>query len=288
MTWKYLKSLRFSVAALAAVGSLVVSPAARAEFQPRDVVPGRGLAMPASRAISTGNEAIFSNPAGLLAALRYTAQVDYHHATGPGADAVLLSVVDSKTNPTFPLAFGYRYFGGGGEDGYSGWTTDLASAVSVLGLFTIGGKLSYQSYVARGRDLKRFTGDVGVLVPIGPLSFGAVAHNLVNVDSPDAPRGVGVGAAFGDDLGFRVAADLRFDWPIGAREPVRSFMFSAETLLGGALPLRGGFEWDELRQSGYWSAGTGVVMMPFGFDLSVRRDDAGIFQWVLSAKWFGN
>lgn len=261
--------------------------AGRSETQPRDIIPGRGLAMPASRAISTGNEAIYTNPAGLLAALRYTAELDYHHATGPGADAMVISILDSKTNPFIPIGLGYRYFGGGGAEGYSGWTTDFASAVNVLGLFTLGGRLSYQSYTARGRDLKRFTGDLGLLVPIGPVSIGAVAHNLVNVDSPDAPRGVGVGVAFGDDMTFRLAADMRWDWANGALSPTRSFMFSGETLLGGVAPIRGGFEWDDLRKSGYWSAGTGIVIQPIGLDLSVRRDDAGIFQWVLSVKYFG-
>jgi hypothetical protein len=268
---------------------VVLAGPAFAQVQPRDFLPARAVAMPANRAVSTGNEAIFANPAGLAAASRYTAQLDYQHATGTatGGNGIVVSVVDSVSNPTFSTGIAYRYLSTGNGGGYQGWMTDLAVGVPVLGLFFLGTRVSYLSYTANGRDLKRFTGDVGFLVPLGPLTIGAVGTNLINVDSPEAPRGFAGGLAFGDDRTFRLAADLRYDFVAGAPEPVRSLSLGGEYFLGGAFPLRAGWEWDDLRGNRYLTGGIGAIAGRIGADVSVRVDKDGVYQWAFALQVYG-
>lgn len=268
---------------------LASAPAARAEVQPRDFLPARAVAMPANRAIATGNEAIFVNPAGLAAATRYTAQLDYQHATGAatGGNGIVVSVVDSISNPQFSTGLAYRYLSTGEGGGYQGWMTDLAVGVPVLGLFIIGTRVTYLSYTANGRDLKRFTGDLGFMMPLGPLTLGAVGYNLINVDSPEAPRGFAGGVAFGDDLSFRLAADVRYDFLPGMVDAQRTVSFGGEYLLGMAFPLRVGYELDDVRQNTYISGGIGAILGNVGADVSLRVDKAGVYQWAFSLKVFG-
>lgn len=260
---------------------------ARGDVQPRDFVPARAVALPASRAIATGNEAIFVNPAGLAAAQRYTIQMDYSLATGRGANAIVLSLADSVSNPQFATGIAYRYLSTEEGNGYQGWMTDVALGVPVLGLFMLGTRLSYMDYTAHGRNLKRFTGDVGFLVPIGPVMIGGTGFNLINVDSPEAPRGFAAGLAFGDDRTFRIAADLRYEWIPNDANAFRALAVAGEHLLMGAFPLRVGYEWDDLRGTQFLTAGVGALLPPVGADVSARYDmKSGVYQWIFALKLF--
>lgn len=253
----------------------------------RDFVGARAVAMSAGRGVATGNEAIFLNPAGLGAAQRYTAQLDYNHATGSaGGNGVVISVADSVSNPRFPGGVAYRYLSTGeGPDETRGWITDLAFGYVFTPNIVFGVRGSYLSYTEGDENVRRITGDVGTMFLLSRLSLGLVGYNLINVDSPQAPRGFGAGVAFGDDFTFRVAADYRLDFLLDDT-PVHSYSVGGEYLLAN-FPLRFGHEWDNFRQTRYWSGGLGIVLQQFGIDLSYRRDArTGENLWAAAVKMF--
>jgi len=181
-----------------------------------------------------------------------------------------VSIADSLSNPRFPTGLAYRYVSAGSGDAtQKGHFTDFAMAFPVGGSFLLGGRLTYFNYTVEDKELQRITGDLGLLLGWSGLSVGVVGFNLVNVDSPDSGRGLGAGISYGDERLWRVAADYRLDFTTHA---VHSFSAGADLLVAEAIPLRGGYIWDNLRGREFWSAGTGLLFSQFGVDASFRRD----------------
>lgn len=258
----------------------------------KDVTTARAVALGSSRAMASGNESVFTNPAAAGTTRHYTAQLDYLHSTAPadtndGGDAIILSIGDSLSNPSFPTAIAYRYMslGPGGSD-TKGWVTDLAVAMPIGEAFSLGVRGTYLSYKEGSRDLSQFTGDLGGLLRLGIFQVGTVGFNLISVDSPDAARGVAVSAAITDDVTWRLGGDVR--WQFGFEEARRSWTVAGEYLLGGILPLRVAYDSDAIRDTTFWSGGSGLIISKFGFDVSYRRDmrsNEGL--WAFSLKVFG-
>jgi hypothetical protein len=263
----------FAVLSLAA--ATLGSPAARA-VGPSDFSGARALGMGVSRATAVSNDAIFLNPAGLGAAPRYVLEFDYNHDTSTkdaatGGDGIALSIADSVSNPKYPTGIAYRYMAtGSGAQEFKGHVTDLAMAFPMAEKMLLGARLTYLAYNYGGTDLMRVTGDLGWLLAAGNFAVGLVGFNLVDVDQfPGADRGLGAGVSYGDPKVWRVGADYRLDYPGQAKH---SFALGGEFLLAEAFPMRAGWIWDGLRNTQYWSAGTGIVTKEFGFDVSYRRD----------------
>lgn len=259
---------------LAAVG-LLMATTSQASVAPRDFVPSRALAVGASRAMALGNEAIYLNPAGLALDRRYTMQLDYSHVPGEdwGGNGVTVSIADSISNPKLPMGISYRYLSAkSGDVQTKGAITDLALAHPIASWLLVGARMSYLTYVEGGRDFKQFTGDVGLMGLVGPLTLSAVGFNLIQVDSPNAARGVSTGVALGDGHRYRIGADVRWEWANPKAAAVTSYAAGAEYLLANAIPLRVGLDWDEVRQARYWSLGAGFLTAQFGADISYRRD----------------
>lgn len=269
---------------------LVLMPGALA-VSPKDVLPARSVGLGGSRGTASANSAIFLNPAALGASRQYTAQFDYVHADTPtvddGGDAIVVSIADSLSNPQFPTGIAYRYMSlGPAGDNAKGWITDFALGIPLTQNFLLGTRVSYLSYEQGGRDLSKFTGDLGAMLVLDYLQVGVVGFNLLKVDSPEAARGVAGSVSLTDSRHWQIGGDMRWEWM--GPTVARSWGAGAEYLLGGALPVRVGFEHDAVRSTSFWSTGTGLVFRQFGVDVSYRRDittGAGI--WAFSGKLFG-
>lgn len=259
---------------------------------PKDFMPARGVAMGGGRATSSGNESIFLNPAALGATRRYAVQLDYAHLTGGdvggAGDGLVLSVVDSVSNPSFPTGLAFRYLSvGEGADETKGNTKDFALGFPLSQGILIGTHVTHLSYTSNGREFSQFTGDLGLVLLLAPLSLSFVGFNLIQVDSPELARGLATGVSLTDELSYRLTGEVRWEWTGAA--PVQSYTVGAEYLLGEAFPIRAGYEWDKVRQAEYWSVGSGFVSQTFGFDVSYRHDRATEQSvWAFALKVFGN
>lgn len=258
---------------------------------PRDFVPARGVAMGGGRLAASGNEAIFLNPAALGMRRAYTLQLDYTSSSGANAaqdgSALVLSIVDSVSNPLFPTGIAYRYVSiGEGKDEKTLSSKDVSVAIPIGGTFWLGTHLTYLSFSEDKKEYGGFTGDVGLLAAFGEVKAGLVATNLINVDSSDAVRGLGVGLALSDEYTYRFSSDLR--WDFLADKAPRSWTIGAEYVLADVLPLRLGYDWDSTRATEFASFGTGFQTAQFGFDVSYRLDrTADVGYWAFAMKLFG-
>lgn len=257
-------------AVLAAV--LLSGPAAAVEELPTpgasDLSRARALSLGnAFRAVATSNDALFLNPAGMAAGRKYA--VDGSFTLSPATDLRLwsFSVVDSKTSP---IAAGAAYSllrGDGLEGEVKGSVAHLGLAVPLAGFGSLGFGGKYLSF-DRPDPTHAITADVGLLVRLaGQLSAGAVATNVIDVKSDEAPFGAGFGLAYGDDVSFRLAGDVAFDLSREDSSPA-TVHAGGEYFVAGGLPLRVGFRRDVEASRNHVSGGLGFVTPTFGADVA--------------------
>jgi hypothetical protein len=67
-----------------------------------------------------------------------------------------------------------------------------------------------------------------------------------------------------------VVADWRIDFDRGPSTTNR-YSAGAEFLLGGFMPLRGGWTYDETLDTQWWSAGAGFVTKDVALDVAYRQ-----------------
>jgi hypothetical protein len=262
MAPRALAFLAVLLAAPVALGQGLSAPGAE------DVSRARSLAMGgAYRAVATSNDAIYLNPAGVALGQKYA--LDGNFALNPETDLRhwSVSVVDSKTTT---LAAGLSYTslrGHGAEGATKGSVTHLALGLPMADVGAIGFSAKYLSF-DRPDPTNAITGDVGLLVRLaGRLSAAAVAYNVVDVASTEAPFGAGFGLSYGDDLSFRLAADLALDLSREDDTPA-TVHAGGEYLLAGVLPVRVGFRRDLDRDVNHVSGGFGFVSPTFGADVA--------------------
>ena len=192
-----------SVVVVVVVVCLLAAFSARAQ----DFVGARPLALgEAYRAIASGNDAIYFNPAGLPTLKRYAVEGHSQMNLADENHQGDVSLVDSKTNP---LAVGLAYTFQGKELTRRftlEHTATLAVAYPIFDrLFSAGAGFKYKnvSDAIAGNYLNALTADVGLLSQIpGGISFAAVGYNIIPIRSVDSAH-VPVSAAFAGawDLG---------------------------------------------------------------------------------------
>jgi hypothetical protein len=110
------------------------------------------------------------------------------------------------------------------------------------------------------------------------VSLGVSGYNLLNAGHKTIqPRGIGVGAAVGDERHFQLSADWRGDFD---RKGKLTNLYAAggEVLLLDILPVRVGYLRDETRNASAWSAGVGLVSasglaVDFSYRQGIERTD---------------
>lgn len=213
---------RWALACLCLAGVLLPARTVRAQ----DFVGTRALSLGESyRAIATGNDAIYLNPAGISLIPRYSSELHYNQNLEKEDHQFDVSVVDSRTSP---LAAGLAYTFQGREGTRRQTrqhTATLALALPVFPrLFSVGVGLKYVniSDAVVGNYLNALSADVGGILqlPFG-LSVAAVGYNLVPIRSTDVPLSAGFAAAL--DLG-PLSAALLGGGPVGGLVPDASGM----------------------------------------------------------------
>jgi hypothetical protein len=295
------------------VAIVVASGAARAQ----DFVGARALGLgEAYRAIATGNDAIYFNPAGLPLLKRYSLEGQYLMNLVDENHQADISVVDSKTNP---LAVGLAYTFQGSELSRRPTLEHTATLAIGYPIFerwlSLGAGFKYKnvSDAIAGNYLNAVSADVGAIFAIdgAGLSFAAVGYNLIPIRSVESQHiPVSSGFAFAWDLGpasslffggnpalgaVQTAAGIPSQPPLGTMMgPLSGLTISGdwlinyetlygtryklsagvEYLLADLVPLRLGYLFDEVDgvdSEHRVSAGLGVILPYFGFDISYQQ-----------------
>ena len=278
----------------------------------QDFIGARALSMgEAYRAVATGNDALYFNPAGLPVLKRYALEGQYLLSLSDENHQGDISVVDSKTSA---LAVGLAYTFQGSEltrRATIGHTATFGIAYPVFDkLFSIGAGLKYKnvSDAIAGNFLNAVTADVGVLSIIpGGIRLAAVGYNLVPIKTVQSSY-VPVSAAFAAavDLGplsalifggsprfgsVQTAAGIptqtmgdlsgpldnltvSFDWLLNFQtlQGTKSRLSGGlEWLIAELVPVRAGYLYDELTGDQRVSAGLGVVIPSFGLDVAYSQ-----------------
>jgi hypothetical protein len=122
--------------------------------------------------------------------------------------------------------------------------------------------------------LNMFTFDIGAtLIPVDGFKIGFVGHNLTNPGTALAPTTVQGGAGYGSEL-FSVEADVLGDFTTYNTAMAR-VMLGGELFLGGHVPVRLGYRYDEGTATHAVSGGLGYVDKSWSFEVSGRHDLIG-------------
>jgi opacity protein-like surface antigen len=265
-------ALGFVAAAL-----LVAAAPARAEDPDPAGVPellgARGIGMSAYRGVAAGNDGLFTNAASLAARRRYTIETQWSLGRR-GADtnfqAYTASVVDSAMESTTG-GFAYTRVPSGP---WQGSLYHAAFAFPLTQSFYLGGTGKYLSLNGPQNDeLRAGNVDASAFWQAGSLfSVGVSGYNLIAAGHKHIqPRGLGVGAAIGDERRFNLAADWRADFDRQGKL-TNLYSLGGEVLLADLFPVRGGYLHDETRNASAWSAGIGFVSTSgIAVDLAYRQ-----------------
>ena len=261
---------------------LLIAGAARAQNSVKD--PGapwpasvdlpRATAMGgAHAAISTANDAIVSNPAGIAQQRRYHVEVDGLLDPRFPAQALMISVVDTTTAPVGTGLLFSRW--GSGQPGGrgEGWYGALAYAYSIGG-YNLGGETKYYRFATPDGEVHRFAQDVGMLARRGNFAYGLVVQNLATSAIPTFPLTSTVGLAWGTDNDWHLAVDYKADLS-DIHDVKHKVAGGVELLFGEVVALRGGATWDASRELWWLSAGFGILTERGGVQFVLRRRVAG-------------
>ena len=285
---------------------LCISVGARAE----DFIGTRPLGMGnAYRAIVTGNDAIFLNPAGMAALTSYSLEAEYlitpkfgSKATpsakfgttdGPTDHVIQASAIDNSIAQIFATGIAYTRVQRGNDK--SGNRYDLAFAVPLSSKLFIGLDTTYLDFNEFGKKnaVRAITLSVGALVRTSfGLSVGVVGYNLTNTaDYLEHPISMGAAVMFAP---FRTL-ELAFDFLVNFQKPVDPLQPSAdqrvgysynvgiEYLLVDQLVVRGGYSYDQTSPYGnahMVAAGLGYVSSALTIDFGYRGSPSRNFGHV--------
>lgn len=309
--------------ALLALLALLGAEAARAQ----DFIGTRALSLgEAYRAIATGNDAIYMNPAGIAQIPRYSPELHYNFNLDKEDHQVDLSVVDSKTTMV-AAGLGYTFQGRELTRRLTlQHTATLALAYPLFPqLFTVGVGLKYVniSDAIVGNYMNALSADVGLLATLpGGVSLAAVGYNLIPIRSTDIPLSAALAAAWdlgplsalifggGPSAGPVIDASGALRQPgLGAfRGPLSNLVLTAdwyinfftldgpqsrisagvEYLLLDLVPLRAGYQWNQEEANHLVSIGAGFILPYFGFDVAFQQSvvDLDHRTFAMSLKFF--
>jgi len=246
----------------------------------------------AYRAVASGNEAIYFNPAGMsLLSNRYNFDVGYAYNPTSGLNVFNASIVDGYTNPPLGAGVAFTYFLGNtmprpGEE-TKGFRIDLALSYPISSKVLWGADIKYVNMDINGKysAINVATGDVGFLFIFSKNFRGAITgSNLVPVSRPEFPYQTSVAVAAGNEKSFVFSTDVTtsfFSW-----SDIKMQVSAApEIFLGEYIALRAGYLWDQNLSSQYFSCGLGIISPHVGIDASYRQnlsytDDRSIYMVI--------
>ena len=234
----------------------------------------------ALRALSTSNDAIYLNPAGLALSNIYSIEGNFLDDLRGRQRFFNASVMDSQAGPVAGgLAYTYmtRTVGvdpQGAEYTLEGHRAELSVATKVAETVAIGVTGRYLNFTAKhgeaddpARAIDIFTIDAGLQWRSqSGFCLGLAAYNLTKPDYREVPISWGAGLGF-EAEGFAIEADIRYNARIGKA----AFSGAVAYAFGGVVPIRLGGSYDLASQSASISAGIGYQTKEFSADFGFRQ-----------------
>ncbi len=233
----------------------------------------------AQRALVSGNDAIYVNPAGMSHGRAYSLEMGFIDGLQDNLRRYNVSIMDSQAGP---VAGGISYSflqdlvanTAQGENRRSGHRLDVALSTKLGDELSLGVTARYMNYseTLGDEDVKDggfdlFTLDTGLQYR-HPNGFGAalVAYNLTKSDRPDVPIGWGGGLGYQSEV-FSIEADIRYNAQIGKAR----YASGIGVVLGEMFPLRAGVAYDLKNSETTISAGIGFLHRVVGLDIGYRE-----------------
>lgn len=236
----------------------------------------------AYRAVSSSNDILFYNPAGILKKPRIEVDSDYSFALDEPLHNLSLSLIDSRTT-SWGLGLLYNSQFHPKTELLSSHLFHFTVAMPIVtNMLTLGTTFSYNYDRNKENDPYRhfFNIDAALMatLPIG-LSFAIVADHIINPKGQEKSLGLALASAF--DLGALMEAvpfTLSFDWlmdDVKSKESLKHVISAgAEYVLFNVMPLRVGIKSESASGDNLISLGTGLIISNFAVD--------GLYQQHLS------
>lgn len=254
-----------------------------------DFIGTRPLGMGgAYRAIVTGNDAIFLNPAGMSLFKRYSFETQYlvkPDWMGKNSQAEHIFNATVVDNQLAPFATGLSYTRIERGRSKKGNRYDMAFSVDIGQTLMIGTDVKYLNFERDGKKkaIDAVTLDVGLLLRFDfGLHIGVVGYNLTNTaDYLEHPISMGAAVMYSPFRSLEIAFDYLVNFqmpkdpedPIGEKETAYSYHFGAEYLIMGQALVRAGYVIDQASAYGdeqYWTLGAGYVSTTFAIDFGYQ------------------
>ncbi|HXW53913.1 MAG TPA: hypothetical protein VEL47_07400 [Myxococcota bacterium] len=224
----------------------------------------------AYRAVTSANDAIYFNPAGLIKYKHVAIESDYLVNFNDETHQLAASVVDSATT-SWGLGLAYNRTFGPHEENHPSHLIDLALAMPLAKDFFFLGSSLYYTYVPNAKEYRHFFNfDIGLMacVPMG-LSFGVVVDHIINPKGEE--KGIGLALATALNLNQLIALPLTlsFDWVMDdLRKDQLDHILAggAEFILFEVLPFRLGYTSKLKQKDSMISFGTGLLFGGFALD----------------------
>lgn len=258
----------------------------------QDFTGARSLGMGgAHRAVVTGNDAVYLNPAGMSLTRKYGIEVGYLADLGRETHVFpALSIVDSVTaSVAAGIAYTYvtgkvRLAGVPGKVDRTGHVGHFALSGRLSRQVTLGMGAKYMDVSYGGRTaVNAVTAEVGLHYQVSPhLSLAVAGYGLTNSGSAEAPVAMAVAFAAGPSPKLQFAVDWVIDFTSrryleslpAPREGSVEHQVRAgiEALLGQYLGLRAGYFYDRVTRPAPdhgLAAGVGIFAPRSRFGLNV-------------------
>jgi opacity protein-like surface antigen len=257
-----------SLCALATPARAQDAAASSADFP--QLLHARSLGMAgAYRALGYGADTVYGNPAAMVVSRRYLIETSGLWGITAQQGQFSTAMMDSKTTEYVAAGLGYNLVIFGPPDARTtAHLTTLALAVPLADFLSIGVSGRHQVMVG-GTNTNSITMAAGLLIKIGELvHISASGHNLIGVWNRYVQRyfAFGLSAAFGL---FTPCLEVRLDFNDPARVGF-AIAGGVEWIVGGALPLRAGYSFDNIYRTQMLSFGTGYFAEGSGVDIAYQ------------------
>ncbi len=232
--------------------------------------------------MATGDAGPQLNPSGISLMRAYLVEGSYQYGSAADSHDARVSAVDSTSGFNLGGALYYTYH----RDTPSGGSTQTGHLVGgslsfpFLDKIFLGGSAKYIHFTdATDATHTGFTFDAGLTVrPISLLSVGAVGYNLLDRDTPWAPRAVGGGVAVLPVPNVLLVFDSVMEKVYGdsSRDKAMYYMGGGEISFSTSAAIRAGGGRDGLNKTTYISAGVSAIGAQVGsLDIGLRQDVSG-------------
>lgn len=269
----------FGVApSLLVVLAFVVSTAGAANAQTFEGARLLGLA-DSQRALTTQNDSIYLNPAGLALGSMYSLELGLLDDARGSDRRLNASIVDSQAGP---IAGGvaYTYINRRPSELPTGderlrnhrVELSLATRVAETAAFGLTGRfVKFERTIGDtsipDSGFSEFTLDAGLQWRVGGnVSLGLVGYNLTNSKHPEIPISWGAGLGYLLNA-FSIEADVRYN----AQKGKALYSGGVGYVIAETVPLRAGVSYDLATESTSISVGAGLVIDKLQIDIGFRQ-----------------